>query len=157
MAARGTWNLDCKFADARVGSCQFGACAWRERLADRATIVAVGTSLPELASSIAAARRGENDLAVGNVIGSNGFNTLVVVGIAAVIAPINATDPEVMSRDVPIMAALTLLLFFICLPFKKKSKGERTKTDKFGFGRIGGVLFLSLYVAYLVLLGIQSV
>ena len=121
------------------------------------TIVAVGTSLPELASSIAAARRGENDLAVGNVIGSNGFNTLVVVGIAAVIAPINATDPEVMSRDVPIMAALTLLLFFICLPFKKKSKGERTKTDKFGFGRIGGVLFLSLYVAYLVLLGIQSV
>lgn len=121
------------------------------------TIVAVGTSLPELASSIAAARRGENDLAVGNVIGSNGFNTLVVVGIAAVIAPINATDPEVMSRDVPIMAALTLLLFFICLPLKKKSKGERTKTDKFGFGRIGGVLFLSLYVAYLVLLGIQSV
>lgn len=116
------------------------------------TIVAVGTSLPELASSIAAARRGENDLAVGNVIGSNIFNTLVVVGLASVIAPIKAADPEIMSRDVPIMIALTLLLFFICIPFKKKN-GKRVS----GFGRIGGALFLSLYIAYLVLLGIQAV
>ncbi|WP_405328404.1 calcium/sodium antiporter [Fibrobacter sp.] len=116
------------------------------------TIVAVGTSLPELASSIAAARRGENDLAVGNIIGSNIFNTLVVVGLASVIAPIKAADPAVMSRDVPIMSALTLLLFLICIPVKKKN-GKRVS----GFGRIGGALFLSLYVAYLVLLGIQSV
>ncbi len=116
------------------------------------TIVAVGTSLPELASSIAAARRGENDLAVGNVIGSNIFNTLVVVGLASVIAPIQAADPEVISRDVPIMSALTLLLFLMCIPFKKKN-GKRVS----GFGRIGGALFLSLYIAYLVLLGIQAV
>lgn len=116
------------------------------------TIVAVGTSLPELASSIAAARRGENDLAVGNIIGSNIFNTLVVVGLASVIAPIKAADPEVMSRDVPIMSALTLFLFLICIPVKKKN-GKRVS----GFGRIGGALFLSLYVAYLVLLGIQTV
>ncbi|OWV20422.1 calcium/sodium antiporter [Fibrobacter sp. UWB4] len=116
------------------------------------TIVAVGTSLPELASSIAAARRGENDLAVGNIIGSNIFNTLVVVGLASVIAPIKAADPAVMNRDVPIMSALTLLLFLICIPVKKKN-GKRVS----GFGRIGGALFLSLYVAYLVLLGIQAV
>ena len=116
------------------------------------TIVAVGTSLPELASSIAAARRGENDLAVGNVIGSNIFNTLVVVGLASVIAPIQAADPEVMSRDVPIMSALTLFLFLICIPVKKKNCKRVS-----GFGRIGGALFLSLYVAYLVLLGIQTV
>ena len=116
------------------------------------TIVAVGTSLPELASSIAAARRGENDLAVGNVIGSNIFNTLVVVGIAAVITPIKAMDAEVLSRDLPIVSVLTLLLFFICIPFKKKN-GKRVS----GFGRIGGAFFLSLYVAYLVLLGIQAV
>lgn len=123
------------------------------------TIVAVGTSLPELASSIAAARRGENDLAVGNVIGSNVFNTLVVVGIAAVIAPIKAMDPEVMSRDVPIMTGLTLLLFLICLPFwkSKKKRSSRKKDERFGFGRIGGALFLSLYVAYLVLLGVTAV
>ena len=116
------------------------------------TIVAVGTSLPELASSIAAARRGENDLAVGNVIGSNIFNTLVVVGIAAVITPIKAMDAEVLSRDLPIVSVLTLLLFFICIPFKKKN-GKRVS----GFGRIGGAFFLSLYIAYLVLLGIQSI
>ena len=123
------------------------------------TIVAVGTSLPELASSIAAARRGENDLAVGNVIGSNVFNTLVVVGIAAVIAPIKAMAPEVMSRDVPIMSGLTLLLFLICLPFwkSKKKRSSRKKDERFGFGRIGGALFLSLYVAYLVLLGVTAV
>ena len=115
------------------------------------TIVAVGTSLPELASSIAAARRGENDLAVGNIIGSNIFNTLTVVGLAAVIAPIKAMDPEVLSRDLPIMSALTLLLFLICIPFKKKN-GKRIG----GFGRLGGALFLSLYVGYLVLLGINA-
>lgn len=115
------------------------------------TIVAVGTSLPELASSIAAARRGENDLAVGNVIGSNAFNTLVVVGIAAVIAPIGSTDPEVLNRDLPIMSALTLLLFFICFPLKNKG-GKRVG----GFGRIGGALFLILYAGYLVLLGIGA-
>ena len=117
------------------------------------TIVAVGTSLPELASSVAAARRGENDLAVGNVIGSNIFNTLVVVGLASVIAPIQAADPEVMSRDVPIMSALTLLLFLMSFPFLKR---KRKKGGQFGFGRIGGALLLSLYVAYLVLLGIQA-
>lgn len=116
------------------------------------TIVAVGTSLPELASSIAAARRGENDLAVGNIIGSNIFNTLTVVGLAAVIAPIKAMDPEVLSRDLPIMSALTLLLFLICIPFRKKN-GKRT----YGFGRIGGALFLSLYIAYLVFLGVTTV
>lgn len=116
------------------------------------TIVAVGTSLPELASSIAAARCGENDLAVGNIIGSNIFNTLTVVGLPAVIAPIKAMDPEVLSRDLPIMSALTLLLFLICIPFRKKGS-KRT----YGFGRIGGALFLSLYIAYLVFLGVTTV
>lgn len=123
------------------------------------TIVAVGTSLPELASSIAAARKGENDLAVGNVIGSNVFNTLVVVGIAAVITPIKAMDAEVLSRDLPIMSALTLLLFLICFPFfkRKRAKASRKKEERFGFGRIGGALFLNLYIAYLVLLGVTAV
>jgi cation:H+ antiporter len=78
------------------------------------TIVAVGTSLPELASSIiaAAARKGEHDMAIGNVIGSNLFNTLAVVGIAGTILPFSV-GPEVFSRDIPVMAALTLSLFAI--------------------------------------------
>jgi cation:H+ antiporter len=121
------------------------------------TIVAVGTSLPELASSIAAARRGENDLAVGNIIGSNFFNTLVVVGLAAVITPIKAADPEVMSRDVPIMTALTILLFLMSFPFWKRKKATHKKDKQYGFGRIGGALLLSLYIAYLVLLGVNAV
>lgn len=120
------------------------------------TIVAIGTSLPELASSIAAARRGENDLAVGNVIGSNLFNTLVVVGIAAVIAPINAMEPAVLSRDLPIMSALTLLLFLMCFPLTKKRKDKRAGGNRFGFGRIGGAFLLLLYVGYLVLLGLGA-
>ena len=115
------------------------------------TIVAIGTSLPELPSSIAAARRGENDLAVGNVIGSNLFNTLVVVGIAAVIAPINAMEPAVLSRDLPIMSVLTLLLFLVCFSIKKKN-GKRN----FGFGRVIGAFFLLLYVGYLTLLGVGA-
>lgn len=76
------------------------------------TIVAVGTSLPELASSIAAARKGEHDLAVGNIIGSNLFNTLVVVGVAGMIQPITIPD-EVLYRDWPLMAILTAVLFLV--------------------------------------------
>jgi cation:H+ antiporter len=76
------------------------------------TIVAVGTSLPELASSIVAARKGEHDMAIGNVIGSNLFNTLAVVGIAGTILPFSV-GPEVFYRDIPVLAALTLSLFVI--------------------------------------------
>ncbi|MEY6433339.1 calcium/sodium antiporter [Thioalkalicoccus limnaeus] len=76
------------------------------------TVVAIGTSLPELASAIIAARKGEHDLALGNVIGSNLFNTLAVVGIAGLIQPF-AVPPEVLSRDLLVMGLLTLSLFVI--------------------------------------------
>jgi len=69
------------------------------------TIVAVGTSLPELASSIAAARKNEVDLAVGNIIGSNLFNTLAVVGLAGAISPMYVGQ-EVFTRDMPVMSVL---------------------------------------------------
>ena len=74
------------------------------------TIVAAGTSLPELASSLAAMRKGEHDIALGNVLGSNLFNTLAVVGIAGVIHPM-AVGPEVLSRDMVAVSVLTLSLF----------------------------------------------
>jgi cation:H+ antiporter len=76
------------------------------------TIVAVGTSLPELAAAVVAARKGEPDLVVGNVLGSNLFNTLAVVGIAGAIHPL-AIDPDLLSRDVLFMAVLTVSLFLI--------------------------------------------
>ncbi|CAN5638535.1 calcium/sodium antiporter [soil metagenome] len=88
------------------------------------TIVAVGTSLPELASSIAAMRRGEHDIALGNIIGSNLFNTLAVVGIAAGIAPLDV-PPEVLTRDVPVMTGLTLALVLVCAGFRAPGRVSR--------------------------------
>ena len=111
------------------------------------TVVAVGTSLPELASSIAAARKGEDDLAVGNVIGSNLFNTLAVVGLAGAIRPMDAIDPAVHGRDVPWAFLLTGTLLFL-LPFPNGF----TKTAQRRLERAGGLFLLVLYAAYLALL-----
>jgi cation:H+ antiporter len=101
------------------------------------TIVAVGTSLPELASSIIAARKGEHDLALGNVIGSNLFNTLAVVGIAGAIHPM-VVPPEVISRDMMVMGLLTLSLFVIGYGFRGPGR----------INRIEGLLLLACYVGY---------
>src|SRR5690606_9495357 len=73
------------------------------------TIVAIGTSLPELASSLAAIRRNEHDIALGNIIGSNLFNTLAVVGIAGTIHPLTVS-PELFNRDLLVMGILTVSL-----------------------------------------------
>lgn len=104
------------------------------------TIVAVGTSLPELASSIAAARKGEVDLALGNIIGSNLFNTLAVVGIAGAIEPMQAAA-EVFSRDIVIMSALTFLLFVFGLNIYRRPEGGR-------INRLEGIVLLLSFVAY---------
>lgn len=110
------------------------------------TIVAIGTSLPELASSIAAARKGENDLALGNIIGSNLFNTLAVVGLAATISPMDEIEKAVTYRDMPLMTALTVAL--IVLGFRRKGDGR--------LNRIAGAILLAVYVGYLALLVIQA-
>ncbi len=105
------------------------------------TVVAIGTSLPELASAIAATRKNEHDLALGNVIGSNMFNTLAVVGIAGAIHPIDL-EPLVLSRDWVAMAGLTLLLLLFSLRVNRLGR----------INRVHGVTFLVLYVAYTVYL-----
>jgi cation:H+ antiporter len=102
------------------------------------TIVAVGTSLPELASSVIAARKGEHDIALGNILGSNLFNTLAVVGIAGTIHPLTV-GPEVFSRHILIMGILTISLFLIGYGFRQKA------------GRINryeGALLLVCYAGY---------
>lgn len=99
------------------------------------TIVAVGTSLPELASSIAAARKNEVDLAVGNIIGSNLFNTLAVVGLAGAIAPMQI-EQEVFTRDMLVMSVLTVLL--LVFGFGKKGQINRVK----------GLILLLAYIGY---------
>ena len=101
------------------------------------TVVAIGTSLPELASAIAATRKNEHDLALGNVIGSNMFNTLAVVGIAGAIKPISL-EPLVLSRDWIAMAVLTLLL--MAFGIRKARQGR--------INRVHGAIFIALYIAY---------
>ena len=101
------------------------------------TIVAVGTSLPELASSIIATRKGEHDIALGNVLGSNLFNTLAVVGIAGAIHPMTV-GPEVFHRDMLVMGALTLSLFLIGYGFRRPGR----------INRIEGAVLLACYLGY---------
>jgi len=102
------------------------------------TIVAVGTSLPELASSIIAARKKEHDIALGNVLGSNLFNTLAVVGIAGTIHPMTV-GPEVLSRDILVMGLLTVSLFVIGFGFR----GRPGRIN-----RLEGAALLICYVGY---------
>jgi cation:H+ antiporter len=101
------------------------------------TIVAVGTSLPELASSVIATRKGEHDIALGNVLGSNLFNTLAVVGIAGTIHPMRV-GPEVFSRDIMVMAALTISLFIIGYGFRGPGR----------INRFEGMALLACYLGY---------
>jgi cation:H+ antiporter len=101
------------------------------------TVVAVGTSLPELASSIVAIRRGEHDIALGNVIGSNLFNTLAVVAIAGLISPI-AVPPEVLQRDLPVMSLMTIALVATCAGFGRQGR----------VNRIEGALLLAAFIVY---------
>ena len=115
------------------------------------TIVAVGTSLPELASSIAAARKGEDDLAFGNIVGSNLFNTLLVVGIAAVIDPMERVSSSILYRDMPLMSVLTVLLFVFGLPVRKVDGVRRGRIN-----RIEGSVFVVLYISYLVYLVLEA-
>ncbi len=102
------------------------------------TVVAVGTSLPELASCIAAARKNEHDLAIGNILGSNLFNTLAVVGLAGAIHPMG-TEPAVLHRDMVVMGALTLALFAL-------GYGRQGQPGK--ISRRGGALLLLCFVGY---------
>lgn len=104
------------------------------------TVVAVGTSLPELAVSIVAAMKGEHDLAFGNIIGSNMFNLLAVVGVAASLSPISPIriDAEVLILHLPVMVGLTLVIFAVAYNF-----GGRGRVF-----RVEGFLLLMSFVAY---------
>ncbi|QKF76366.1 calcium/sodium antiporter [Arcobacter defluvii] len=110
------------------------------------TIVALGTSLPELAASVVAARKGEHDIAIGNVVGSNMFNLLAVIGIATVISPMNNIPIEVLQRDWIIMFLLTIILLVMAYSFKNK-EGVIT--------RVEGLILVACYIAYNTYLGIN--
>lgn len=105
------------------------------------TIVAVGTSLPELVTSVVAARKGENELALGNVVGSNIFNILFILGVAGTVNPLTTGSQIIV--DLLVMLGVTLVLFFLSI------KGR--------LGKAQGFILLSLYVAYLAYLIIRTV
>ncbi len=100
------------------------------------TMIAIGTSLPELTTSIIAAIQKETDISVGNIIGSNIFNILSVLGISAIIKPIEV--PKAIHSDILWMLAISALLFLFLLPLKKAK-----------LSRIEGLLLLGVYVYYI--------
>jgi len=107
-------------------------------------IVAAGTSLPEVATSVMAALRGERDIAVGNVVGSNIFNILAVLGLSASVAPADlAVAPAMLAFDLPIMVAVAVACLPVFFTGARVNRGE-------------GALFLMLYAAYTVYLVLHA-
>lgn len=104
------------------------------------TIVALGTSLPELAASITSALKQEHDIAIGNIIGSNMYNLLAVLAVPGLIAP-GAFAPEALSRDLPIMIGLTLALFIMGYGFGGPGR----------INRFEGLILTLCFVGYQVL------
>lgn len=105
------------------------------------TVVAIGTSLPELAASVISAVKGHSELAIGNVIGSNIFNILSILGITAIIKPIHI-NPQIAHFSIPLMIAVSLLVALLLVRREK-------------LGRKTGLLFIVSYVAYMVFLYVQ--
>ncbi len=110
------------------------------------TIVAFGTSLPELAVSLASALKGEYGLAIGNIVGSNIFNLLAVIGVAAAIHP-SALAPTVLSLHIFVMVAFTLVLFAMTYDYDGKSRLSRAE----------GLALVTAYVAYGVYVVMQNI
>jgi cation:H+ antiporter len=105
------------------------------------SVMAVGTSLPELAAALTSALRHEDDLAIGNVIGSNMFNILGVLGLAAVIHPVEV-DLLMLKQDFPVMFLFTVLLFFMAYGINGPGR----------ISRKSGLLLIALYILYQMLL-----
>jgi cation:H+ antiporter len=103
------------------------------------TIVSIGTSLPEAATSIIAARRKNSDIAIGNIVGSNIFNMFLILGVSSVISPV-VVNPRT-NVDLMVNMAASMLLFIFIFTGKGRS-----------IGRVEGMLFVILFVSYIVFL-----
>lgn len=103
------------------------------------TILAIGTSLPELVTSVSAAIKGKSDIAIGNILGSNIFNLLLIIGVSALIKPITYNMSYNMDMSVLIIATVVLALFPSIPPKNKMT-------------RFNGIIYLGLYVSYMVML-----
>ncbi len=108
------------------------------------TVVGIGTSLPELASAVAAARKGQNEFVLGNIVGSNFFNTLAVVGLSGMISPFKDISPWILRRDMPMILLLTLMI--AAFGFNWRDRGGAGRINK-----IEGAVWVAMYLAYLAL------
>ena len=106
------------------------------------TIVGIGTSTPEMVVSLLSAIQGKADMAIGNIVGSNIFNTFMILGITALVAPIAITKSN-LKKDIPLNIAVTLLLIFLGMNQTILGRGENV------LNRIDGAILLSLFVWYL--------
>jgi len=109
------------------------------------TIVAIGTSLPELMASVISVWKKEPDIAIGNVVGSNMVNMLAVLSMPALIYP-SAVEPQILSQDMPVMFAFTIAMFAMAYGFRGSGR----------IGRLQGMFLLSSFCAYLFLLYLQA-
>lgn len=113
------------------------------------TIVAVGTSLPELASAVASVRKGENEFVIGNIIGSNFFNTLAVVGIAGTISPFDGFSRFIILRDLPVMLFVSLSIALFSVNFRHLSHAGCV-------GRTKGAFWVLVFVVYSIVMAMQE-
>lgn len=109
------------------------------------TVVAFGTSMPEASVSVTAALKGQNGLAVSNVVGSNIFNLLIVLGMSALVNPIKA-GVDVIKKEIPFSILTTLLLAVLCL--RRNIAGGMAQMESFTLGRLDGAILLLLFVFY---------
>lgn len=107
------------------------------------TIIAAGTSLPELASAVASARRGQHEFVLGNIIGSNFFNTLAVVGLSSLISPARDFSKYILTRDLPLMAILSLLILVFGINWRHPRRSGV-------FNRFEGLAWLVVFAVYTV-------
>lgn len=114
------------------------------------TIVGFGTSMPEFVVSITGAIQGMSDVSIGNVIGSNVFNTLLILGLTAIITPIAITSDN-RRRDIPIAVGTSLLLALYGMRHTLFGMGQSD-----GISRLGGIFFLLLFVSYVVICFIKD-
>jgi cation:H+ antiporter len=105
------------------------------------SIVALGTSLPELVTSVMAAKKGENEIALGNVVGSNVFNTLLIVGLSGLVTPLRMNNDVLM--DIGILFIITLVMVFFSISKQSISKRE-------------GWILVSIYFAYITFIIIRA-
>ena len=113
------------------------------------TIVAIGTSLPELASAVVSVRKGENEFVIGNIVGSNFFNTLAVVGFAGAISPFEGFSRFIILRDLPVMLFMSLSIALFSIDFRHPSRVGCVNRTK-------GAFWILSFIVYSIIMAMQE-